>query len=62
VVRRGHRADRPFSCQLVQPVERKDDVPILLKPGAVEIDRDVAAQQIARRESAVMSSLSCNSE
>jgi hypothetical protein len=43
----GHR---PFGCQLVQPVERKDDVPILLKPSAVEIDRDVGAQQIARRD------------
>ena len=42
----GERADRALGGQLAQPVEREDDVPILLKPGAVEIDRDVAAQQV----------------
>jgi len=32
--------------ELPQPVDRKGDVPIFLKPGAVEIDRDVAAQKV----------------
>ena len=50
IVRRGYRADRPFGCQVVQPVERKDDVPVLLEPGAIEIDRDVTALQITCRD------------
>src|SRR6516164_2624277 len=46
IMRRGYRADRPFRFQLVEPVERKNDVPIFLEPSAIEVDRDVAAQQI----------------
>src|SRR6516162_7245415 len=46
IMRRGYRADRPLGFQLVEPVERKDDVPIFLEPSAIEVDRDVAARQI----------------
>jgi hypothetical protein len=42
----GHRPDCPLGRELPQPVDRIGDVPIFLKPGAVEIDRDVAAQQV----------------
>ena len=42
------RADDAVGGELVQPVEREDDVPIFLKPGAVEVDRDMADQQVVR--------------
>jgi len=42
------RAERAFAGQLPQPVEREDDIPVFLEPGAVEIDRDVADQQLVR--------------
>jgi hypothetical protein len=45
----GHRPDRPLGRQLPQPVDRKGDVPIFLKPGAVEIDRDVVALTLIAR-------------
>ena len=45
----GHRSDRPLGHELPQPVDRKSDVPVFLQPGAVEIDRDVAAQQVFGR-------------
>jgi hypothetical protein len=43
VVHRGDRADGPLRRQVVEPIKRKDDVPVLLEPGSIEIDRDVAA-------------------
>ena len=43
-----HRADHAVGGKLVQPVEREGDVPIFLKPGAVEVDRDMAHQQFFR--------------
>jgi hypothetical protein len=45
---RRHRADHALGGQLPQPVDREDDIPVLLKPGAVEIDRDMADQQVFR--------------
>jgi hypothetical protein len=41
-------ANHPLCGQLPQPVEREDDIPVFLKPGPVEIDRDMADQQISR--------------
>ena len=34
-LRRRHRADLALGGQFVQPVEREDDIPVLLEPGAV---------------------------
>jgi hypothetical protein len=44
----GDRADPPLCRQLVEPFEREGDVPILLQAGAIEIDRNVANQQLLR--------------
>ena len=47
-MRVGDRSDSARALKIAQPVERKNDVPIFLEPGAVEIYRDVADQQISR--------------
>ena len=49
IMRVGDRADCPIGGQLVEAVDREDNIPIFLKAGAIEIDRDMADQQIARR-------------
>src|SRR6266481_1508412 len=43
-----HGANHALICELVQPIDREDDIPVLLKTGPVEIDRDVADQQLSR--------------
>ena len=50
----GDRADHPLRRELLEPLEREGDVPILLQPGAIEIDRNVANQQLLRPVSAGM--------
>jgi hypothetical protein len=44
----SHTADHALDRQLAQPVDRVDDVQIALEPGAVEVNRDMARQDIAR--------------
>ena len=43
-----HAADHALRRQFAQPVDWIDDVQVALEPGAVEIDRDVADQDISR--------------
>jgi hypothetical protein len=38
IMRRRDRADHSFGREFAQPVEREDDVPLLLEAGAIEID------------------------
>ena len=43
----GQRADQAFGDHLAQPVQGKDDVPVLLEPGVVEIGGYMAHHEIS---------------
>jgi hypothetical protein len=40
------RADTAFGNEFAQPIDRQDHVDIALKSGAIEVDRDVAHQDV----------------
>jgi hypothetical protein len=49
IVKRRNTPNDTILRQLVQPIERKDNIPVLLKAGAIKVRRDVAHHQVMGR-------------
>ena len=49
VVKRRDAPNDPLLRQFVEPIERKNDIPVLLKAGAIKVRRDMAHHQVIGR-------------
>jgi hypothetical protein len=48
-MKRCDTANDALLCQCMEPLEGKDDIPVLLKAGAVKVRRDMAHHQVVGR-------------
>src|SRR5919197_4786794 len=46
IVERCDAGNNALLCQGTEPVERKDDIPVVLEAGAVKVGRDMAHDQV----------------